>query len=618
MWDGRTGQAALPALRTNVLSRPRDMFDPFWFSPDGRWLWEVRRAACLRYDLSTGQPAGEPVTGLHRYQRPWLAPDGRHLVVSLTNGFQVLHLDRGEPMGPTIAITDDNVRALALSADGLKLATSGPDRALRVWDTTNGQHAGPTFMPPVAATAASFTSDGKGLEIVSMSIAIDTQGRSVTSQAGPARMISLEAPPPTWIANWAGVRVIGFRSDGEVLAYTRSDGTMSWRDPATGRSSLSWPVAGSREMIGSALNPEGTLVAAAFRSGERFSEIQIWEAVSGRWLEPAITWTNQGALAFSPDGQTLAGLGGYDGSGSIQLWDVASRQPRAYFPSAPKEVSWLSLWFSPDGCFIAARNSYTISVWDVATGRLATGGEIDFYLAISDDWTRALGQELLDFTDPRNPRPAPSPLNPTSRGAAARRTGMALSPDGRLRAAEAGDRTMRLWDNLTDRPVGHEMKLANLARQRFFSPDGRLLVVFEWAGFGGRAGPGMSLRLWETSTGLPCGPAIPARDLPVELLFDRDVRWLTQKAPFDTTETLLIQLPQRDLSLSEMEHQSWRLSGCRLDEAGNVEVIPEAEFLQLEAAGDRQASAGLPTAPAASPPEVSPAAQLIRQLDTRE
>jgi serine/threonine protein kinase/WD40 repeat protein len=605
LWDARTGQPAKPPLSTNGVAGARDFSDPFWFSPDGRWLWEVRRTACLRYDLNTGQLAAEPVTGLHRYQRPWLASGGAHLVVSLTNGFQVLHLDRGEPMGPTIALTDDNVRALALSPYGLKLATAGPDRALRVWDTTTGQQAGPTHMPPTVTSSASFTADGKGLEIFSRSIDFDTRGMSATSGSGPARIISLEAPPPTWITNWAGVRVIGFRSDGELLTYTKSEGTMAWRDPATGRSSLSWPVAGSRAMIGSALNPEGTLVAAAFRSGERFSEIQIWEAVSGRLLEPAITWTNQGALAFSPDGQTLAGLGGYDGSGSIQLWDVTSRQPRAYFPSAPKEVSWLSLWFSPDGRFIAARNSYAISVWDVATGRLATGGEIDFYLAISDDWTRALGQELLDFTDPRNPRPAPSPLTAASRGAATRRTGMALSPDGRLRAAEAGDRTMRLWDNLTDRPVGHEMKLANPARQQFFSPDGRLLVVFEWAGFGGRAGPGMSLRLWETSTGLACGPAIPARDLPVELLFDRDVRWLTQKAPFDTTETLFIQLPQRDLSLSEMERQSWRLSGSRLDEAGNVEIISDEEFLRLEATGDRQDSAGLPAVPAASRPEVS-------------
>jgi len=604
LWDARTGQPALPALSTNAFGRARDMFDPFWFSPNGRWLLEVRRTACLRYDLSTGQLAGEPVKGLHRYQRPWLAGGGGHLVVSLTNGFQVLHLDRGQPMGPTIAVTDDNVRALALSADGLKLATSGPDRALRVWDTTTGRQAGPTLMPPAATSSASFTADGKSLEIVSSSIDFDTQGMSATSRSGPARIISLVTPPPTWVTNWAGVRVIGFRGDGELLTYTKSEGTMAWRHPATGRSSLSWSVPGSRDLIGSALNPEGTLVATAFKSSKKDSEIQIWETQSGRLLESSIIWTNQGALAFSPDGQTLAGLGGYDGSGSIQLWDVASRQPRAYLPSAPKEVSWLSLWFSPDGRFIAARNSYTISVWDITAGKLASGGEIDFYLAISDDWKWALGLELLDFTDPRNPRPAPNALS--SGDSTSKRGGLALSPDGRLRVAGAGDRALRLWDNLTERPVGHAMPMSSAAPRASFSPDGRLVVVFEWTSTGGRAGRGMSLRLWETSTGLPCGPALTLRELTVELLFDREARWLAQKAPFDSAETLVIQLPDRDLPLAEMERQSWLLSGSRLDEAGNVEVIPDVEVLRLETA--------LPNPePATQPKEQpSPASEVVK------
>lgn len=126
------------------------------------------------------------------------------------------------------------------------------------------------------------------------------------------------------------------------------------------------------------------------------------------------------------------------------------------------------------------------------------------------------------------------------------------------------------------------MELANPARQMSFSPDGRLLVVFEWNMSGMRGGSSMSFRIWDTSTGLPCGPAVPLRKLPVELLLDREVKWLTQKAPFDTAATLLIQLPECDVPISEMERRSQLLSCCRLDKEGNVEVLTAPEILQLQ------------------------------------
>ena len=597
VWDAKSGREIEPALRAAATDNRRRLSDQLILSPSGRWLWEVIAGACQRYELSTGKAVGDPIENGHRWTEPWVSPAGQYLVLSLGGGFQVIDLDTGESLGPLVARDDDAIRAIALSPNGEKLATAGPDRAVRVWETGSGQQFGTTIMPPAKISSAFFSADGQWLTMA------DGDGR--------LRKQSLTPLPSTWIKDWTGDRALGFNTHGELLVYSFARQTMEWRDPASGVISRSWPTVGGR-LMGFALSPTQRLLAAAFQRGaSNESVIRFWDTLTGELQEPAINWTNVGPLAFSPDGQTLAGLEGADGSGSIQLWDVASRQPKAFLASGPKQVSWLALRFSPDGRYLAARNSYAISVWDIAAGRAAPGRETDFYVAISDDWKWALHDDLLDFSDPRQPRPAANPI--TSRRTPTNRSGLAISPDGRLRAADAGNKAVRLWDNLTELPVGQEMRLANPAFQRTFSPDGRLLVMVERALEPTRSGRDMRLRLWETSTGLACGPAVPLTDLPVELLFDREVRFLTHTGPFETSGAKVISLPESEILLAEMERQSWLLSGCRLDEARNVEVLTPKEIHQLEIAAHEDNSLARPRTPTAAqqtenlPPVAKPA-----------
>jgi hypothetical protein len=155
LFDARTGQAIPPQLSTNVPGRGRSFFVPPRFSPDGRWLWDVRENACLRYDPATGELAGETFSGIHRWIQPWVTPDARHLVLSLTNGFRVLDLDAGAPLGPIIPLDDDTAtRALALSPDGRHLATTGTDCGFRTWDTATGEPVGDSLVLPSPPTGA--------------------------------------------------------------------------------------------------------------------------------------------------------------------------------------------------------------------------------------------------------------------------------------------------------------------------------------------------------------------------------------------------------------------------------------------------------------------------------
>jgi WD40 repeat protein len=81
------------------------------------------------------------------------------------------------------------------------------------------------------------------------------------------------------------------------------------------------------------------------------------------------TWTlcrNQGhiwALAFSPDGRTLAS-GGLDGT--VRLWDVESGSEKTTLQGHTDQVGAVA--FSPDGRLLASgSHDTTIKVWDTGT-----------------------------------------------------------------------------------------------------------------------------------------------------------------------------------------------------------------------------------------------------------
>ena len=81
------------------------------------------------------------------------------------------------------------------------------------------------------------------------------------------------------------------------------------------------------------------------------------------------------SIAFSPDGRTLAaGFGltlavgfGFENSGGVVLWDVATRKRLGEDPLAPKLGEVSSVAFSPDGKALAAKHSAGMVLWDVAT-----------------------------------------------------------------------------------------------------------------------------------------------------------------------------------------------------------------------------------------------------------
>src|SRR5262249_47729649 len=114
-----------------------------------------------------------------------------------------------------------------------------------------------------------------------------------------------------------------------------------------------------------AFAPDGKILAGGCtKSGApaapKQGEVRFWDPATG--AEGASLAANHGgivALGFSPGGSLLAAA---DTQGTIQLWDVASKELRHSLPAGQARVIALS----PDGKTLAATLAdKTITLWDL-------------------------------------------------------------------------------------------------------------------------------------------------------------------------------------------------------------------------------------------------------------
>ena len=393
------------------------------FSPNGKRLASGSSHQVKVWDIETLSEIG--VWEVKREDDVLLSlsvvfsPDGKRLASGFQDGTVRLWDVATRAEVATLKGHTGKVTSVAFSPNGATLASAGGwrDPTVRLWD--------------VATRAEVATLKGHTGGVTS--VAFSPDGATLASGGGDSTVNLWDVATRTYIATLEGhtgpVHSVVFSSDGTTLVSGASDGTVLLRDVETGNVSA---VSGHQTLTSMAWSPDGTTLASV---GGEDPKVILWDVGSRVQIGFLKGHTDRVySLSFSSDGATLA-AGSHDNT--VKLWDVGSRELVGMLKGHTDRVT--SVEFSPNGAILASAGGWsdpTVRLWDVAT--------------------RAEVATLKGHTDTVY--------------------SLSFSPDGATLASGGGDSTVNLWDVATRTHIatleGHRRQVYSVA----FSPDGNVLA----------------------------------------------------------------------------------------------------------------------------------------------
>ncbi len=461
------------------------------------------------------------------------SPDGRTLASSSTDGtVRLWHLLKGK-QNKVLSGHTGAVNCVEWSPDGRTLATASFDRTARLWDAATGHPLKSLVGHSKQVWTAAWSPDGHILATASD----DHTARLWEVRTGVARQKLVGHTGKLLWASWS--------PDGQTIATGSYDKTARLWDASTGKQhrlleghstrvswgtwshdglffatpsgygARLWEVASAKRtqvlegraplwLRGAQWSPNGCILATAGSD----NAICLWDVSTGRLQfllaghTERLTW-----ICWSPDGQTLATA---SEDRTARLWDVASG--KEMYVLAGHNGRILSASWSPDGQALAtASEDKTARLWDATTGklqyvlqhgRLITGVQMG---AVTNATWSPDGRTLATACEDQTARlwdVATGRLVRTLVGHSDWVWSAEWSPNGRTLLTCSDDKTARLWDPDSGKELrvltGHTDKV-ELAS---WSPDGKRVVTATYDWRPPSAGSDMSVRLWDSSSGV--------------------------------------------------------------------------------------------------------------------
>ncbi|MFJ2738297.1 WD40 repeat domain-containing serine/threonine protein kinase [Streptomyces sp. NPDC087440] len=275
------------------------------------------------------------------------------------------------PAEPVARLTDrtDDIDRLAFSPDGRTLAGGGLNGEVLLWDLTSRRLTATLKGHASSILSLVFSPDGETLY---------SGGLDQTLRHWDMRTRAPKGVLARYSGTFESVNGLAVAPGGDLLAAALNRGGLRLVSTSTGRSTDPFGRhTGAASAV--AFSPDGTTVASATERG-RNDPVELWSATTGRRIRTFVDDRDKRyrSVMFSPDGRSLAATGD-----DVRVWAPDTGRLTATYTNRDGDGAVAAYRPGRPGTMVVAgRAGYRqadadprgkdISLWDIATQRVVT------------------------------------------------------------------------------------------------------------------------------------------------------------------------------------------------------------------------------------------------------